>query len=157
MAFSPAPKLQTAPSASGTGMSMSMLVSAKAKRASVRITINSEAQTRLFGRALKAGEDRVDVLIGRGQDEGRALLRLDSEGEIEVRGSMRGSVAIRMGRWDLLPESKPPSGICRDLGEPEKQGDATVVLLSLPDWASPTKRERAAMSAKARDAHGVAL
>lgn len=79
MAFTQAPKPQTAPAANTTGISMSVLIAGKSKRSTTRFTLTADAQKRLFGRALNPDTDRMDVLIGRGQDEGRAQAAMSAK------------------------------------------------------------------------------
>ncbi|WP_104019117.1 hypothetical protein [Roseovarius nitratireducens] len=148
MAFTAVPKLETTAAGNSTGISMSMSVSPKGRRATVRITLNADAQKRLFNRALNPETDKVDVLIGRGVDEGHAKIVLNPNGAHQIRNSMKGSVSIRMARWDLLPEGKRPAGSVKPLGDAEIEGDKITALVLLPDWASPKKRERAAADAK---------
>jgi|GEM_PF-1692477 len=159
MGFTPAPKIATASKAAATGISMSLSEGSKTRLAVVRLTFNAETQNRLFGRAINPETDRMELLIGRGQDEGRAQIRLCAEGDNVIKGGIKGSVSVRVGRWDLLPEGKYPGSACREIGDPEKQGDQIAVLLMLPDWASPMKRQIAAkhgMSAKRHSAEGGA-
>lgn len=149
MGFFTAPKLQRTGGTAKSGISMSMSVSPKAQRKSVRITMTEAAQQRIFGRKLKPDHDRMDFMIGRGGvDEGHAKIILRQNGAVPISSGVKGSAFIRIGHWDLLPEHKRPAAEIKQLGDPEIEGDAITVLLLLPDWASPKKRERAAMSAK---------
>jgi len=158
MGFTPAPKIATASKAAATGISMSLSEVSKTRLAVVRLTFNAEAQNRLFGRAINPETDRMELLIGRGQDEGRAQIRLCAEGDNVIKGGIKGSVSVRVGRWDLLPEGKYPGSACREIGA-VSPADQIAVLLTLPDWASPMKRQIAAkhgMSAKRHSAEGGA-
>lgn len=136
MTFSPAPQLP-APAPAGTGISLSVQVSKR--NSTARLILTTAAQERVFGGPLNPEKDRVTVMVGRGSDEGKLQLRIGPEGEHEITNGVRGSVNIRVGRWDLLPKDKRPAAPCQDFGEMEFEGNERVVMLWLPDWARPSK------------------
>lgn len=117
--------------ASASGISMSMQISAKSKK--VRFTISEEAQTKFFGQ--KIIQMTGKVMVGSGDDEGYAQIRLDDNSETEFKESARGSAFISVGHWSALPNDARPSAQCEVKSYSE--GDDAVVTLKLPSWASP--------------------
>lgn len=113
-----------------TGISFG--ISARSRGVTARLTFTAQAQQEIFNRPIAGLAFRVQV--GRGQDEGRLLLSLDENGELQARGGVRGSASIPMKAWDLLPQAKTPAAPC-DLLE----GRADGLLIKLPVWTCPSK------------------
>ncbi|MCK5501447.1 MAG: hypothetical protein KAI82_09395, partial [Tritonibacter mobilis] len=95
-----------------------------------------------FDRPINPDEDRLDVSVGRGADEGKLMLRVHKDGEFKFSASAKGSVYFKAAPWGDLPKDDRPSASCEitdDPTEDEKAGTITNVI-ELPDWAKPSKR-----------------
>ncbi len=89
-----------------TGISFSLWISKTASAA--RLSFTAAAQMEIFERSIIA--ERCFAKAGRGPDEGRLLLVMQADGDLEFRATMRGGASIRMNVWDPLPKDKRPAG-----------------------------------------------
>ncbi len=114
-----------------------------------KLTMNSKAQTLLFGEFVVGKRLRVDV--GRAQDHGRIRVALDPEMGVVVKKTPRSGVYVRVKAWDLLG------------GQPQAMADAEFistgpegVVLRLPSFGQPAAmRERTAAEFALRPAGGA--
>ncbi len=112
-----------------TGISFSLSI---LKPASVaRLSFTAAAQMEIFERSIIA--ERCFAKAGRGPDEGRLLLVMQEDGDLEFKATMRGGASIRMNVWDLLPKDKRPAGAVDLIGT----GHGGL-LFRLPPWARPS-------------------
>jgi hypothetical protein len=131
MPFTAAPPIP-APKTAGTGVSFSIRVTKRA--AAAMLVITEVVQKQLFDGPV-AGR-RAMIGIGRGSDEGKMLVTLHDEGTFEFRPSIKGSVYLKCGLWDLLPKDKRPAASCKVLtASPEG------VLIQLPSFAKPSSHD----------------
>jgi hypothetical protein len=131
MPFTAAPPIPS-PKPAGTGVSFSIRVT---KRASAAVLVLTDAvQKQLFDGPI-AGR-RAMVGVGRGSDEGKLLVTLHDDGAFEFRSSIKGSVYLKCGVWDLLPKDKRPAASVKILS-----ASAEGVLLQLPTWAKPSSHD----------------
>ncbi|MEL6959828.1 MAG: hypothetical protein AAGL89_12840 [Pseudomonadota bacterium] len=129
MPFSEAP---CAP-APKTGSGISMGLREKKSGKEVRFTLNEKAQEECFGQPI--ADCSFKVMIGSGEDDGYAQLRLDDNGDVIAKPSMRGSAFLTIGHWANLPNGSRPAAECIVKSVSD---DQTVVTIKLPEWATPT-------------------
>lgn len=106
----------------------------------VTLSFRPDLQEHLFGGSI-AGR-RIEVLIGRGDDEGLLLLRALAEGRQLDRVAHvgrvlpRGGGKIELRPWNLLGDHVAKSMPCRleDIGE-------RGAVIRLPDWCQPAARK----------------
>lgn len=113
----------------GTGISFALAISKRTSAA--RMTFNLRAQEEIFGTPI-AGR-KCFAKVGRGTDEGKLLLVLQDDGDLELKSSMKGSASVRMKAWDLLPKDKRPAAPCTYVGRQEGG-----YLFKLPDFCRPS-------------------
>ena len=128
MSFSEAPR-PPQPAADASGVSMSMSISSRGVK-KVRFTINAAAQERLF-KASIAGK-KAKVLIGSGDDEGLAQIRLSDTGESEFTSTVKGGACVVVGHWIALPNDKRPAAQCDVIAS-----NGGTITLRLPEWTKP--------------------
>lgn len=108
---------------------MSMQITKRSKK--VRFTISAKAQEQYFG-GLVAGKT-CKVMIGGGDDEGLAQLRLEDQAQNTFSSSARGSAFISVGHWMALPNDARPAAACEVIDHSEG-----LITLRLPAWAKST-------------------
>lgn len=137
MSFAP---LQPPPSRSlsRSGIVFSRKTSARGDTAT--LTLNAQVQEDLFGQSVVGS--RLEILVGRADDEGSLLIRLLEDGRHEDRAAhiaqklMKGSVRVKLRPWDLLGEHEAAGEGC----EIEQVSDRGIVL-RLPAWCQPAARK----------------
>ena len=112
-----------------TGVSFSLAVGKKASVA--RMSFTAAAQMEIFERSIIG--DRCVAKVGRGADEGKLLLVMQDDGDLEFKASMHGSALIKVAPWDLLPKDKRPAGAVDLIGT----GHGGL-LFRLPPWTRPS-------------------
>ena len=127
MSFSEAPKPPEPQSSSG--ISMSMQITQRSKK--VRFTVSASAQDRYFG--MKLAGKAAKIMIGGGDDEGLAQIRLDDKAANTFSASARDSAFISVGHWIAWPNDARPAASCEVIDQ--KEG---LITLRLPSWAHPS-------------------
>lgn len=125
MSFSKAPQFEK-PERSGISMSIMKSTGGWV----VRFTISEKAQEAHFGGSLD--REKLDLLVGGGDDMGKAQIVVSPEGEFPVSTSGRGGAYIRVGIWSALPKGRRPAATCEIL-----QVEEDRVTVKLPSWAVP--------------------
>lgn len=94
----------------------------------VRISITVDAQKRFLGREIDPETDRFELLRGDGSDTGKVIIKLDPEGEVQAKKSMRGSITFRLQAFPPIPAGKVRSAPCIPLMNSAEKGELIVRL-----------------------------
>lgn len=135
MTFTPARPFNPTPKPGGITFSSRLRGSDRAE-----LFMSLPAQQEHFGESIN-GWDFL-LMIGRGEDEGKLLLRPIAENEeipsdaVRAHQSMKGSVRLVVAAWDLLGKETMKGAPCKAL-EFSDRG----LLILLPDWCQPHERK----------------
>jgi len=122
-----------APPANTTGINIALRSSGKGDnvRWKVRMTINQEAQQKLFEGNVMG--EMFNIQVGQGVDEGFLRLVMCSGGEFEAKSLVKDSISLTIAAWDLLPKGIRPAAECFIEAQPSN----VEAIIKLPNWCKP--------------------